>query len=190
MECNLEPKRNSDSEKKASTDKYRVNREITAQQVRLIDENGEQVGIVNIKEAMTRAREADLDLVEVSPTANPPVCKIANYGKLRYELQKKKAEAKKKQKIIETKEIKLTPSIGEHDYQVKLSKMRKFIMDGNKVKVTLRFRGRELSYKENGVNLLNRLFSDLQEIAKCDVKPKLEDRQMIMMLSSTVTAVK
>lgn len=169
--------------KKTSDAKYRVNREITAQTVRLIDENGEALGVVNIREAMTRAREAGQDLIEVAPTANPPVCKIADYGKLRYELQKKKAEAKKKQKVIETKEIKLTPAIGEHDYQVKLAKIKKFIEDENKVKITLRFRGRELSHKELGVNLINRLIEDVAEFAKCDVKPKLEERQMMAMLS-------
>lgn len=172
-----------DDIKKASDAKYRVNREITAQTVRLIDKNGEALGVVSIREAMTRAREAGQDLIEVAPTATPPVCKIADYGKLRYELQKKKAEAKKKQKIIETKEIKLTPAIGEHDYQVKLAKIKKFIEDENKVKITLRFRGRELSHKELGVNLINRLIEDVSEFAKCDVKPKLEERQMMAMLS-------
>lgn len=170
-------------DKKGSDLKYRVNREITAQTVRLIDADGEPIGVVNIREAMTRAREAGQDLIEVAPTANPPVCKIADYGKLRYELQKKKAEAKKKQKIVEIKEVKLTPAIGEHDYQVKLAKIRKFIEDGNKVKITLRFRGRELSHKELGVNLINRLIEDVKEFAKCDVKPKLEERQMMAMLS-------
>lgn len=187
MEFNLENKkffdRFSDGDKKKSDGGYRVNREITAQTVRLIDENGEPVGVVNVREAMTRAREAGLDLVEVAPTANPPVCKIANYGKLKYELQKKKAEAKKKQKVIEIKEVKLTPAIGEHDYQVKLGKVKSFIEDGNKVKITLRFRGRELSHKELGVALINRLLDDVKSVAKCDVKPKLEDRQMMAMLS-------
>lgn len=173
--------------KKTSDLKYRVNREITAQTVRLIDENGEPIGVVNIREAMVRAREAGQDLIEVAPTANPPVCKIADYGKLRYEQQKKKAEAKKKQKIIETKEIKLTPAIGEHDYQVKLAKIKKFIEDENKVKITLRFRGRELSHKELGVNLINRLIEDVAEFAKCEVKPKLEERQMMAILSSIST---
>lgn len=192
MEYNLEAKIFSDNEKRMSSgdNRYKVNREITAQQVRLVDEFGKQVGVVNIREAMVKAREAGLDLVEVAPNANPPVCKIANYGKLRYELQKKKVEAKKKQRTIEIKEVKLTPAIGEHDYQVKLTRMRKFITDGNKVKVTLRFRGRELAYKESGFNLLNRIVSDLQEISKCDVKPKLEDRQMMMLLSPIILATK
>ncbi len=169
-----------------SKEKYKINRAISAQQVRLIDENGETVGVVGIREAMVRAREAGLDLVEVAPQAKPPVCKIINYGKLKYELQKKKAEAKKKQKIIEIKEVKLTPSIGEHDYQVKMKNIKRFIGDGNKVKITLRFRGREISHKEIGENLLKRVLEDTNEIAKCDGKPQLEGRQMIMMISPVV----
>lgn len=188
MELNLENKKffdkSSEGDRKKSSDSgYRVNREITAQTVRLIDENGEPLGVMNIREAMTRAREAGLDLVEVAPAAAPPVCKIVNYGKLRYELQKKKAEAKKKQKVIEIKEVKLTPAIGEHDYQVKLGKIKGFIEDGNKVKITLRFRGRELSHKELGAAVINRVLEDVKLVAKCDVKPKLEDRQMMAMLS-------
>lgn len=170
----------------AAKDKHRINRAITAQQVRLIDQDGEAVGIVSIREAMVKAREAGLDLVEVAPQAKPPVCKIINYGKLKYELQKKKSEAKKKQKVVEVKEVKLTPSIGEHDYQVKMNNIKRFIGDGNKVKITLRFRGREISHKEIGENLLNRVLADTQEIAKCDGKPQLEGRQMMMIMSPVV----
>ena len=170
----------------AAKDKHRRNRAITAQQVRLIDQNGDAVGVVSIREAMVKAREAGLDLVEVAPQAKPPVCKIINYGKLKYELQKKKSEAKKKQKVIEVKEVKLTPSIGEHDYQVKMNNVKRFIGDGNKVKITLRFRGREISHKEIGENLLSRVLSDTQEIAKCDGKPQLEGRQMMMIISPVV----
>ncbi|MCR4623817.1 MAG: translation initiation factor IF-3 [Alphaproteobacteria bacterium] len=170
----------------AAKDKHRINRAITAQQVRLIDQNGDAVGVVSIREAMVKAREAGLDLVEVAPQAKPPVCKIINYGKLKYELQKKKSEAKKKQKVIEVKEVKLTPSIGEHDYQVKMNNVKRFIGDGNKVKITLRFRGREISHKEIGENLLSRVLSDTQEIAKCDGKPQLEGRQMMMIISPVV----
>ena len=172
--------------RKDTEEKYRVNRAITAQKVRLINENGDPVGVVSIREAMVMAREAGLDLVEVAPQANPPVCKIINYGKLKYEQQKRKSDAKKKQKVVEIKEVKLTPSIGEHDYMVKISSIKKFIAAGNKVKITLRFRGRELSHKEIGVNLLNRLISDMQETAKCDGNPQLEGRQMMMMLSPVV----
>ncbi|MDR2781969.1 MAG: translation initiation factor IF-3 [Holosporaceae bacterium] len=168
---------------KIAEEKYRVNRAITAQQVRLIDQNGESVGVVSIKEAMIMAREAGLDLVEIAAQAVPPVCKIIDYGKLKYEFQKKKSEAKKKQKIIELKEVKLTPSIGDHDYQVKLANVKRFIGDGNKVKVTLRFRGREFSHKEIGEKLLNRLIEDTKEIAKCEGAPQLEGKQMMIIIS-------
>ena len=187
MEFKLENKKFFDNDKKGSDIKYNVNREITAQTVRLIDQDGEPIGVMSIREAVIKAKEAGLDLVEVAPNANPPVCKITNYGKLKYELQKKKAEAKKRQKVIEIKEVKLTPAIGEHDYQVKLTKIKRFIEDGNKVKITLRFRGRELSHKELGIALINRVLDDTKEIAKCDVKPKLEDRQMMAMLSPNST---
>lgn len=171
---------------KNSEEKYRVNRAIVAQQVRLIDQNGEPLGVVHIKEAMTKAREAGLDLVEVAAQANPPVCKIINYGKLKYEQQKKKAEARKKQKVVEIKEVKLTPTIGEHDYQVKLNNVIRFLSDGNKVKVTLRFRGRELTHKELGEKLLARLLDDLKDRAKSEGSPRLEGRQMVMILSAVV----
>ena len=166
-----------------SAEKHRINRAITAQQVRLIDQDGETVGVVSIREALAMANDVGLDLVEIAAQAVPPVCKIANYGKLKYELQKKKSEAKKKQKVIEVKEVKFTPAIGEHDYQVKLNSITKFVKDGNKVKVTLRFRGRELSHQEIGVKLLSRLVDDTKEIAKCDGSPQLEGRQMMMVLS-------
>ena len=171
---------------KNSEEKYRINRAIVAQQVRLIDQNGEPLGVVHIKEAMTKAREAGLDLVEVAAQANPPVCKIINYGKLKYEQQKKKAEARKKQKVVEIKEVKLTPTIGEHDYQVKLNSVIRFLSDGNKVKVTLRFRGRELTHRELGEKLLARLLDDLKGRAKSEGSPRLEGRQMVMILSAAV----
>ncbi len=174
-------------ENKKSEAKYRVNRAITSPQVRLIDQNGEAIGIVSIKEAAIKAREAGLDLVEVAPQAKPPVCKIINYGKLKYELQKKKSEAKKKQKIISVKEVKLTPTIGGHDYNVKLNNIKRFIGDGNKVKITLRFRGRELSHKEIGENLLHKLLEDVKDIAKCEGNPQLDGRQMLMIISPVVT---
>ena len=170
-----------------SEEKYRINRAITASQVRLIDQAGTVIGVMSLKEALEASDEAGLDLVEIVPQASPPVCKIADYGKLKYELQKKKTEAKKNHKVTEIKEVKFTPVIGEHDYQVKLSNISRFINDGNKVKITLRFRGRELSHQEIGVRLLNRLIADVQEIAKCDSSPQLEGRQMIMLLSPVVS---
>ncbi|MDR2766464.1 MAG: translation initiation factor IF-3 [Holosporaceae bacterium] len=174
-------------ENKTVEEKYRVNRAILAPQVRLIDQDGNAVGVVGIREAMIMAKEAGLDLVEVAAQATPPVCKIVNYGKLKYELQKKKSEAKKKQKFIEIKEVKFTPSIGEHDYLVKLSSIQKFIGEGNKVKVTLRFRGREISHKEIGERLLSRLTEDVKEIAKCEGNPQLDGRQMMLILAPVVS---
>jgi translation initiation factor IF-3 len=173
----------NNKDKKITEEKCRVNRAIVAQEVRLIDQDGNPVGVVSIREAMIMARDAGLDLVEVASQATPPVCKITDYGKLKYELQKKKSEAKKKQKIIEVKEVKFTPSIGDHDYMVKLSNVKRFIGDGNKVKITLRFRGRELSHKEIGERLLSRLIEDVKEIAKCEGSPQLEGKQMMMIIS-------
>lgn len=166
---------------------HKINKAITAQQVRLIGKDGEAIGIVGLKEALAQAAAVDLDLVEIVPQAVPPVCKIVEYGKFRYELHKKKIDAQKKQKKIEIKEVKFTPSIGEHDYQVKLSNIRRFIADGNKVKVTLRFRGRELSHQNIGVNLLNRLINDVKEYAKNESSPQLEGRQMMITLSPLST---
>jgi len=151
--------------------------------VRLVDEHGEMVGIVGRNEAIEMAVEAGLDLVEVAPNADPPVCKILDYGKFKYEEQKKKNEARKKQKIIEVKEIKLRPSIDDHDYQVKMRSMNKFIEEGDKVKVTMRFRGRELAHQELGMNVLMRVKEDLDEIAKVEQFPRMEGRQMTMVVS-------
>lgn len=142
------------------------------------------VGVVSIREALSMAEEEGLDLVEVSPNAEPPVCKILDYGKFRYQEQKKAAEARKKQKVIEVKELKLRPMIDEHDYQVKLRAARKFLEEGDKVKFTLRYRGRELSHQELGLKVLQRMRDDLTDLSKVDQEPKMEGRQMIMMLSS------
>lgn len=144
------------------------------------------VGVVSIREALSMAEEEGLDLVEVSPNAEPPVCKILDYGKFRYQEQKKAAEARKKQKVIEVKELKLRPMIDEHDYQVKLRAARKFLEEGDKVKFTLRYRGRELSHQELGLKVLQRMRDDLTDLSKVDQEPKMEGRQMIMMLSSAL----
>ena len=141
------------------------------------------VGVVERREALAMAAEAGLDLVEIAPNADPPVCKILDFGKFKYEEQKKKNEAKKKQKIIEFKEIKLRPSIDDHDYAVKMRSMNKFIEEGDKVKVTMRFRGRELAHQELGMNVLIRVRDDLEEIAKVEQMPRMEGRQMTMVVS-------
>ena len=144
---------------------------------------GQMVGVVGRSEALTMAATAGLDLVEIAPNADPPVCKILDYGKFKYEEQKKKNEARKKQKIIEVKEIKLRPSIDIHDYAVKMRSMNKFIEEGDKVKVTMRFRGRELAHQELGMNVLMRVKEDLDEIAKVEQFPRMEGRQMTMVVS-------
>jgi translation initiation factor IF-3 len=174
-------------ESKITEEKHRVNRAILAQEVRLIGQSGEALGVLDIKEAMSAARDAGLDLVEISPQAVPPVCKIIDYGKFKYELQKKKSEIKKKQRFIEIKEVKFTPTIGDHDYKVKLSNILKFLSEGNKVKITLRFRGREISHKDIGEKLLNRLIEEVKDVAKCEGSPQLEGKQMMIILASAST---
>jgi translation initiation factor IF-3 len=161
----------------------RINEEIGAMRVRLVDERGNMVGVVGRNEALQMAANTGLDLVEIAPNADPPVCKVLDYGKFKYEEQKKKNEAKKKQKIIEVKEIKLRPSIDDHDYQVKMRSMNKFIEEGDKVKVTMRFRGRELAHQELGMNVLMRVKDDLETIAKVEQMPRMEGRQMTMVVA-------
>ena len=161
----------------------RINEEISVLRVRLVDERGGMVGVVGRNEALTMAAEAGLDLVEIAPGADPPVCKILDFGKFKYEEQKKKNEARKKQKIIEVKEIKLRPSIDIHDYAVKMRSMNKFIEEGDKVKVTMRFRGRELAHQELGMNVLIRVRDDLDGVAKVEQMPRMEGRQMTMVVS-------
>jgi len=141
------------------------------------------VGVLSVKEGMELAWEAGLDLVEVSPNAEPPVCKILDYGKFKYEAQKKKNEARKKQKVIDVKEIKMRPGIDEHDYQVKMRAMNRFIGDGDKVKVTIRFRGRELAHQDLGRKVLDQVREEMDELAKVELFPKMEGRQMIMIIA-------
>jgi translation initiation factor IF-3 len=161
----------------------RVNEEIRVPQVRLIDQNGEMIGVMSAREALLRAFDAGLDLVEISPNAVPPVCKILDYGKYKYEQQKKASEARKKQKIVEIKEIKVRPNIDDHDYDVKMRQMKAFIEEGDKVKVTLRFRGREMAHQDLGAKVLERIRTDLADLVKVEQFPRLENRQMIMVLA-------
>ena len=161
----------------------RINDAIRVREVRLIDENGENVGVVSRNDAMDRAVEAGLDLVEISPDADPPVCKIMDYGKYKFEQQKKANEARKKQKIVEIKEIKMRPAIDDHDYDVKLRAIKRFFEDGDKVKVTLRFRGREMAHQDLGMKVLQRVKAELEGIAKVESEPRLEGRQMVMVLA-------
>src|ERR1700688_530108 len=152
----------------------RVNQEIVVPRVRLVDERGEMIGVVTRNEALQRATEAGLDLVEVAATADPPVVKILDFGKFKYEEQKRKNEARKKQKVIEVKEIKLRPGIDDHDYDVKMRAMRGFLDEGDKVKVTMRFRGRELAHQELGMKVLDRVREELLQLAKVEQWPKME----------------
>ena len=161
----------------------RINEAIRAREVQLISDTGENLGVVGRFDALAKAQEAGLDLVEISPNANPPVCKILDYGKFKYEQQKKAAEQKKKQKVIEIKEIKMRPNIDDHDYDVKIRAMKRFFEEGDKVKVTLRFRGREMAHMELGMQLLQRVKTDFAEKTKVEAEPKLEGRQMIMVLA-------
>jgi translation initiation factor IF-3 len=152
-------------------------------EIRLIDQDGSNVGIVSPERAMGMAEEVGLDLVEISPGASPPVCKIMDFGKYKYEQQKKAAEAKKKQKVIEIKEVKFRPNIDTHDYDVKMRSVSKFLGEGDKVKVTLRFRGREMAHQELGRELLQKIAGDIEEIGKVEAMPKMEGRQMIMVVA-------
>ena len=149
----------------------------------MIDEKGENQGIVSISQALEMADSAELDLIEISPQATPPVCKILDYGKYKYEMQKRKAEAKKNQKVVETKELKLRPMIETHDYEVKLKQAKKFLSEGNKVKFTMRYKGREMSANNMGKEILDRLLEDLEGLIKVDQAPKLEGKQMMMIIS-------
>jgi translation initiation factor IF-3 len=167
----------------AQKDGPRINEEIRSREVQLIDTTGENRGAIDILTALEMAQAAGLDLVEIAPNSTPPVCKILDYGKYKYQAQKKAAEARKKQKVVEVKEIKLRPMIDDHDYQVKMRSMKRFFEDGDKVKITLRFRGRELAHQELGIQLLNRVKEDTGPIAKVESEPRFEGRQMIMVLA-------
>lgn len=160
----------------------RVNDKIRAPEIRLIGAEGENVGVVHPAKAMDLAAQAGLDLVEISPNANPPVCKIMDFGKFKYEQQKRESEARKKQKIIEVKEVKFRPNTDTHDYDVKMRNVFKFLENGDKVKVTLRFRGREMAHQNLGRELLERVAEDVKDIGKIENMPKMEGRQMIMMI--------
>jgi translation initiation factor IF-3 len=161
----------------------RINDMIVEPTVLLIDAEGEKRGVIPTDEAIRMAEEAGLDLVEVSPNAKPPVCKLLDYGKYKYQAQKKANEARKKQKTVEVKEIKMRPNIDTHDYEVKMRSMLRFFEEGDKVKVTLRFRGREMAHQELGMQLLNKVKEEVDEIAKVETYPRLEGRQMVMVLA-------
>lgn len=161
----------------------KINEAIRAREVRLIDETGQNVGVVSRFDAIERATKAGLDLVEISPDAEPPVCKILDFGKFKYQEQKKAAEARKNQKIVEIKEIKMRPGIDDHDYDVKMRAIKRFFEEGDKVKITLRFRGREMAHSELGMDVLKRVKADVEGVAKVESEPRFEGRQMVMVLA-------
>lgn len=163
-----------------------MNENITAEEIRVVGADGEMGGVMSVAEGIALAEEAGLDLVEVSPNASPPVCKILDHGKYKYEQQKKAAEARKKQKTVDVKEVKIRPGIEKHDYDVKMRNARKFLENGDKVKVTMRFRGREMAHQNIGYDLLKKMIEELSDVGKVDLHPKMEGRQIIMVLSSEV----
>jgi translation initiation factor IF-3 len=167
----------------AAREDYRVNDRIEAPEVRLVGEDGEMIGVVRLREALERARDAGLDLVEVSPTAKPPVCKILDFGKFKYEAQKRANAARKKQRVIEVKEIKMRPGIDDNDYNIKMKKVRNFLEEGDKVKVTMRFRGRELSHQNLAMNILTKVKEEVSDLGKVEQFPKMEGRQMVMVMA-------
>ena len=160
-----------------------INRQIRAKEVQLIGENGEKLGIMSLNEALEKAEDKNLDLVLVAPNANPVVCKIMNYGKYKFEQAKKEKEAKKKQRVLEVKEIRVTPNIEEHDFGFKLKNAKKFLADGNKVRITVRFRGREINNSNAGEIVLNKFIENLEDVATVEKKPKLEGRNMFIILA-------
>ena len=161
----------------------RTNQEIRVREVQLIDSEGQNLGVILTDEAMRMAAEAGLDLVEIAPNSSPPVCKILDFGRYKYQSQKKASEARKKQKVVEVKEIKMRPNIDTHDYEVKMRNMKRFFDEGDKVKVTLRFRGREMAHQDLGIALLNKVRDETAEYAKVESHPRLEGRQMVMVMA-------
>ncbi len=161
---------------------YKINEQIRAKEIRLIDHEGKMVGIVSVEEGIRMANEVSLDLVEVSPNAEPPVCKIASFGKLKYELQKKAADAKKKQKVVEVKEVKMTINIGKGDYDTKIRHTKEFIEKGCKVKVSIRMKGREITHRDLAENMMSQILQDTVDFAKPEMNPRLEGMQMVAIL--------
>lgn len=169
-------------QKTTSNNPFKINEQIKAKEIRLIDQEGNMFGVTTVEEAIRMAQEVNLDLVEVSPNASPPVCKIANFGKMKYEIQKKTADAKKKQKVVEVKEIKMTINIGKGDYETKIRHTKEFIEKGNKVKVSVRMRGREITHRDLAEKMMSDILRDTEEFAKPEISPRLEGMQMVGIL--------
>lgn len=161
---------------------FKINEQIKAKEIRLIDQDGEMIGVTTVAEGIRKAQEVSLDLIEISPNANPPVCKIASIGKMKYEMQKKAADAKKKQKIVEVKEVKMTINIGKGDYDTKIRHTKEFIDEGDKVKVSIRMRGREITHRDLAEKMMSGILTDVESFAKAEFRPRLEGMQMIVVL--------
>ncbi len=178
----MRPYRPRNQKSSNSNNPYRINEEITVKEARVIDSEGKMLGVIPVEEGIRKAKDVGLDLVEVSPNANPPVCKIANFGKMKYDLQKKAADAKKKQKLVEVKEVKMTINIGKGDYDFKMRHTKEFIEKGHKVKISIRMKGREITHRDIAVKMMQDIMLDTEEYAKAEVPPKMEGMQMITIL--------
>jgi translation initiation factor IF-3 len=166
-----------------AVEKHRINEEIKAKEVRVISADGEQLGIMPIKEALAKAEELNVDLVEIAPNADPPVCKLIDYGKFLYQLEKKAKEAKKKQKIVEVKEFKIRPWIDQHDFSYRLDQMKNFLQEGNKVKITVKFKGRELMHTDMGFELTNKVVNELKDFCEVEKPAKMEGKNIVVVLT-------
>jgi translation initiation factor IF-3 len=178
----VRPTKSWQQQPSGSNNPFKINEQIRAKEVRLINHEGQMIGVVTVAEGIRMAQEVELDLVEVSPNAAPPVCKIANFGKMKYEIQKKAADAKKKQKVVETKEIKMTINIGKGDYDTKIRHTKEFIEKGNKVKISIRMKGREITHRDLAEKMMVDILKDTEEFAKPEVNPRLEGMQMVTTL--------
>ena len=173
---------NNNNNAQVNNNYFKINEQIKAKEVRVIDSLGQMIGVMTVAEGIKKAQEVDLDLIEVSPNANPPVCKISNFGKMKYEIQKKAADAKKKQKVVELKEIKMTINIGKGDYDTKIRHTKEFIEKGNKVKISIKMKGREITHRDLAEKMMQDIVNDTSIFAKPEVSPRLEGMQMVVIL--------
>lgn len=178
----MKPTNNNNNNAQANNNYFKINEQIKAKEVRVIDSLGQMIGVMTVAEGIKKAQEVDLDLIEVSPNANPPVCKISNFGKMKYEIQKKAADAKKRQKVVELKEIKMTINIGKGDYDTKIRHTKEFIEKGNKVKISIKMKGREITHRDLAEKMMQDIINDTSIFAKPEVNPRLEGMQMVVIL--------
>ncbi len=178
----MKPTNNNNNNVQVNNNYFKINEQIKAKEVRVIDSKGQMIGVMTVAEGIKRAQEVDLDLIEVSPNASPPVCKISNFGKMKYEIQKKAADAKKKQKVVELKEIKMTINIGKGDYDTKIRHTKEFIEKGNKVKISIKMKGREITHRDLAEKMMQNIITDTSIFAKPEVNARLEGMQMVVVL--------